>query len=161
MLSHGKMNTGVVVPLPQPLLLRALLLEVLRQQHQLEVIALQRLPQALTLDPELGDGKPTTTLSKAWQMASSSSTTWEARDLVFLTSKLCLLVSILLSTNCPSSTWGNSLSYASSDANSGSASPVTLADTLIDDNKEIIIFTDKPCNGGCGTVRDGTVAYRK
>jgi hypothetical protein len=38
---------------------------------------------------------------------------------------------------------------------------VTLADTLIDDNKEIIIFTDKPCNGDCGTVRDGTVAYRK
>jgi len=59
------------------------------------------------------------------------------------------------------STWGNSLSYAAADANSGSASPVTLADTLIDDNKEIIIMTDKACNGDCGTVREGTVAYRK
>jgi hypothetical protein len=56
-------------------------------------------------------------------------------------------------------TWGNSLAYAAADANTGSASPVPLADTLIDDNKEIIIMTDKPCNGDCGAVREGTVAY--
>ncbi|KAK5056194.1 hypothetical protein LTR84_012747 [Exophiala bonariae] len=56
-------------------------------------------------------------------------------------------------------TWGNSLAYAGANAKSGSASPVTLADTLIDDNNEVIIFTDKPCNGDCGAVRDGTVAY--
>ncbi|EXJ88139.1 hypothetical protein A1O1_05067 [Capronia coronata CBS 617.96] len=56
--------------------------------------------------------------------------------------------------------WGMSLSYASADNSAGSASPVPLADTLIPDNSEFLIMTDKPCsNGDCGTVRDGTVAY--
>ncbi|KAL2436814.1 PGA52-like protein [Exophiala dermatitidis] len=56
--------------------------------------------------------------------------------------------------------WGMSLSYASADNTAGSASPVALADTLIGDNSEFLIMTDKPCaNGACGTVRDGTVAY--
>jgi hypothetical protein len=60
------------------------------------------------------------------------------------------------------STWGNSLSYASPDGTIGSASPQTLADTLISDDVEIVIMTNKPCsNGDCGTVRPGTVAYRK
>lgn len=55
-----------------------------------------------------------------------------------------------------------SLSYASADNSAGSPSPVTLADTLVSDNSEFVIMTDKPCsNGGCGTVRDGTVAYRE
>ena len=59
-------------------------------------------------------------------------------------------------------TWGNSLSYASPDGTTGSASPQTLADTTIGDNVEIVIMTDKPClSGDCGTVRPGTVAYRK
>jgi hypothetical protein len=59
-------------------------------------------------------------------------------------------------------TWGNSLSYASPDGTTGSASPQTLADTVIGDNVEIVIMTDKPCSSGdCGTVRPGTVAYRK
>jgi Putative TOS1-like glycosyl hydrolase (DUF2401) len=58
--------------------------------------------------------------------------------------------------------WGNSLSYASPDGTTGSASPQTLADTMIGDNVEIVIVTDKPCSSGdCGTVRPGTVAYRK
>jgi hypothetical protein len=57
-------------------------------------------------------------------------------------------------------TWGMSLSYASADNSAGSASPVTLADTLIPDNSEFVIMTDKPCSdGSCGTVRDGTVAH--
>ncbi|EXJ56984.1 hypothetical protein A1O7_07328 [Cladophialophora yegresii CBS 114405] len=57
-------------------------------------------------------------------------------------------------------TWGMSLSYASADNSAGSASPVTLADTLIPDNSEFVIMSDKPCSdGSCGTVRDGTVAY--
>ncbi|KIX01810.1 uncharacterized protein Z518_09537 [Rhinocladiella mackenziei CBS 650.93] len=56
--------------------------------------------------------------------------------------------------------WGMSLSYASADNSAGSPSPVTLADTLIGDNSEFVLMTDKPCSdGGCGTVRDGTVAY--
>ncbi|KAJ9610559.1 target of Sbf [Cladophialophora chaetospira] len=57
-------------------------------------------------------------------------------------------------------TWGMSLSFASADNSAGSASPVTLADTLIADNSEFVIMSDKPCSGGsCGIVRDGTVAY--
>ncbi|OQV08441.1 Glycine-rich protein domain-containing protein [Cladophialophora immunda] len=56
--------------------------------------------------------------------------------------------------------WGMSLSYASADNSAGSSSPVTLADTLIPDDSEFVIMSDKPCSdGGCGTVRDGTVAY--
>ncbi|EEP76627.1 predicted protein [Uncinocarpus reesii 1704] len=55
---------------------------------------------------------------------------------------------------------GNSLSYASEDGQSGSASPVVLKDAVLPDNKEIIIMTDKECKGdSCGTVRPGTVAY--
>ena len=57
-------------------------------------------------------------------------------------------------------TWGMSLSHASADNSAGSASPVTLADTLIPDNSEFVIMTDKACSDvSCGTVRDGTVAY--
>ncbi|KIW92130.1 uncharacterized protein Z519_07114 [Cladophialophora bantiana CBS 173.52] len=56
--------------------------------------------------------------------------------------------------------WGMSLSYASADNSAGSSSPVPLADTLIPDNSEFVVMSDKPCSdGGCGTVRDGTVAY--
>lgn len=55
-----------------------------------------------------------------------------------------------------------SLSYASADNTAGSASPAILADVLIPDNNEFVVMSDKPCsNGDCGTVRDGTVAYRK
>ncbi|ODH52483.1 hypothetical protein GX48_01263 [Paracoccidioides brasiliensis] len=54
---------------------------------------------------------------------------------------------------------GNSLSYASEDGCSGSDSPKVLKTKMIPDNKEVIIMTDKVCNGDCGTVREGTVAY--
>jgi hypothetical protein len=75
-------------------------------------------------------------------------------------------VSSLFPTSCNKltrlRTWGNSLSYASPDGTTGSASPQTLGDTMIGDNVEIVIMTDKPCSSGdCGTVRPGTVAYRK
>lgn len=57
-------------------------------------------------------------------------------------------------------TWGNSLSYASVDTKSGSASPQVLADTLIEDNQEVIIYSDKICEGNsCGAYRPGSVAY--
>ena len=57
-------------------------------------------------------------------------------------------------------TWGNSLSYASADAKAGSASPQVLANTLIEDNAEVIIYSDKPCQGNdCGFYRPGSVAY--
>ncbi|EEQ88880.2 uncharacterized protein BDCG_04000 [Blastomyces dermatitidis ER-3] len=54
---------------------------------------------------------------------------------------------------------GNSLSYASEDGCTGSDSPKVLSNKMIPDNEEIVIMTDKPCNGDCGTVRPGTVAY--
>ena len=58
--------------------------------------------------------------------------------------------------------WGMSLSYASADNSAGSPSPVTLADTLVVDDSEFIIMTDNICGqDDCGTVRQGTVAYRK
>jgi len=57
-------------------------------------------------------------------------------------------------------TMGNSLSYMSADTKSGSASPQVLADTLIEDNVEVILYSDKPCEGdSCGAYRPGTVAY--
>lgn len=57
-------------------------------------------------------------------------------------------------------TMGNSLSFAASDLKTGSASPQILADALIDDNSEVIIYSDKPCTGDtCGAYRPGTVAY--
>jgi hypothetical protein len=75
---------------------------------------------------------------------------------------MCLLFPIQCHKLTRLRTWGNSLSYASSDGTTGSVSPITLADTVIGDNIEVVIMTDKPCSGGdCGTVRPGTVAYRK
>ncbi|PGH10080.1 hypothetical protein GX51_00347 [Blastomyces parvus] len=54
---------------------------------------------------------------------------------------------------------GSSLSYASEEGCKGSASPTVLSNKMIPDNVEIVIMTDKPCKGDCGTVRPGTVAY--
>lgn len=60
-------------------------------------------------------------------------------------------------------TRGSSLSYASPDSTSGSATPQILSDTLLTDNTEAIIYTDTPCLPGdsisCGTYRPGSVAY--
>jgi len=56
--------------------------------------------------------------------------------------------------------FGNSLSYASSDAASGASSPQVLSDTTLGSNVEVVIMSDKECNDGdCGYFRDGTVAY--
>lgn len=55
---------------------------------------------------------------------------------------------------------GMSLSYASSDSSAGSSSPQVLADTLLEDNAEAIIYTDKQCqDDSCGAYRPGSVAY--
>lgn len=59
-------------------------------------------------------------------------------------------------------TFGNSLSYASSDGTEGASSPQTLAATTLPSSAEIIIMTDKECNAddeSCGFYRPGTVAY--
>ena len=57
-------------------------------------------------------------------------------------------------------TFGNSLSYASTDGTSGASSPQVLESTTLPSSEEVIIFTDSKCtDGSCGFVRDGTVAY--
>ena len=57
-------------------------------------------------------------------------------------------------------TFGNSLSYASCDGISGSANKQVLEDTTLPSSAEVIIMTDKKCEGdSCGYYRPGTVAY--
>lgn len=57
-------------------------------------------------------------------------------------------------------TFGNSLSYSTSDGKSGCASPEVLSDTILGSDDEIIFMTDDECtDDSCGYVRDGTVAY--
>lgn len=58
------------------------------------------------------------------------------------------------------SKFGASLSYASCDAKTGAASPQILANSMLDDKVEVIIFSDKKCKDDCGYIRPGTVAYR-
>jgi hypothetical protein len=56
-------------------------------------------------------------------------------------------------------TWGNSLSYASTDGATGSATSEILANTVLADDTEIVVMSSTPCSGDdCGTVRPGTVA---
>ena len=58
--------------------------------------------------------------------------------------------------------FGASLSYASSDGQSGAASPRILSNAMIQDDTEVIIMTDRSCDdGGCGFTRPGGVAYRR
>jgi hypothetical protein len=59
-------------------------------------------------------------------------------------------------------TFGNSLSYASSDSKTGAASPELFSGSLDSGLDEIAIFSDVPCekSGDCGYVRPGTVAYK-
>jgi hypothetical protein len=59
-------------------------------------------------------------------------------------------------------TFGNSLSYASSDGKNGASGPQTLADTTLASDDEIIIMSDQKCaanDADCGYYRDGSVAY--
>ncbi|GAB7364397.1 hypothetical protein MBLNU230_g4940t1 [Neophaeotheca triangularis] len=56
--------------------------------------------------------------------------------------------------------FGNSLSYSSSDGKSGSASPEVFSGNTIGSSDEVIFMSDDECQGdSCGYVRDGTVAY--
>ncbi|KAH8682396.1 putative TOS1-like glycosyl hydrolase-domain-containing protein [Xylariales sp. PMI_506] len=58
-------------------------------------------------------------------------------------------------------TWGNSLSYLSSDGTTGASSPQVLENVLVEDNTEYSIWTATECNStaDCGYYRDGSVAY--
>ena len=57
-------------------------------------------------------------------------------------------------------TFGNSLSYASPDGQTGASSPQMLQDTTLPSSAEVIIMSDRKCEGDdCGYYRPGTVAY--
>ncbi|OTA99405.1 hypothetical protein M426DRAFT_41474, partial [Hypoxylon sp. CI-4A] len=57
-------------------------------------------------------------------------------------------------------TWGNSLAYCNEDGTKAAASPTVLKAGTLDDSTEIVIASDKECDGDCGTVRPGSVAYK-
>ncbi|KAK5113079.1 hypothetical protein LTR62_003658 [Meristemomyces frigidus] len=59
-------------------------------------------------------------------------------------------------------TYGNSLSYASSDGQNGAASPQILSDCTLPSSSEVVIMSSRKCganNGACGYYRPGTVAH--
>ncbi|EME44273.1 hypothetical protein DOTSEDRAFT_71938 [Dothistroma septosporum NZE10] len=58
--------------------------------------------------------------------------------------------------------FGNSLSYASANGQSGASAPTTLENCEIPSGTEVVIMTDDKCgtdDSSCGYYRDGTVAY--
>ncbi|CAO1598210.1 target of Sbf [Xanthoria calcicola] len=56
--------------------------------------------------------------------------------------------------------FGASLSFASPDGKSAAASAQTLGNNMIEDDVEIIVMSDKTCEGdSCGYTRPGGVAY--
>lgn len=56
--------------------------------------------------------------------------------------------------------FGNSLSYARADGKGGSSSPEVLEDCTLASSDEVIIMSDKECQGdSCGYSRPGTVAH--
>ena len=60
------------------------------------------------------------------------------------------------------SAFGASLSYASSDPMYPASSPEVLSNKIIEDNIEVVIMSDKMCQGDdCGFTRPDGVAYRK
>lgn len=58
-----------------------------------------------------------------------------------------------------SSAFGNSLSYANSDASGGSSTPVALEECTVGSDVEFIIFSSSKCDGDCGYYRADTPAY--
>ena len=58
--------------------------------------------------------------------------------------------------------FGASLSYASRDGSFGVETPQVLGNSMLKDNEEIVILSDRSCNDGkCGYTRPGGLAYRK
>lgn len=59
-----------------------------------------------------------------------------------------------------SAAFGNSLSFANSDATGGSSTPQALGDVTVASNNEYVIFSGSQCSGSdCGYYRSGTPAY--
>jgi hypothetical protein len=57
------------------------------------------------------------------------------------------------------SIFGNSLSYVNADGTGGAAEPAILKDTTLLSSHEVTLVTDEPCDGSCGYIPDGAVAY--
>ena len=58
--------------------------------------------------------------------------------------------------------FGASLSYASRDGSFGVETPQVLDNSMLKDDEEIVILSDRSCNDGkCGYTRPGGLAYRK
>lgn len=56
--------------------------------------------------------------------------------------------------------FGNSLSYASCDAQAGASSPQVLEDCELPSGREVVLMTNETCEeGSCGYTRPGTVAH--
>ena len=133
----------------------------MEQPLRLLRLLLRLLSLPSTQDPGIGDVKRTT-MQPAKQLTDSYFSIITVAKVLASSMSEYPSPTISLLELTLFSTWGNSLSYASADGTTGSASPQTLADTLIGDDVEFVVMTDNPCaNGDCGTVRPGTVAYRK
>ncbi|EAQ92800.1 hypothetical protein CHGG_01035 [Chaetomium globosum CBS 148.51] len=57
-------------------------------------------------------------------------------------------------------TFGNTLSYVNADGTGGSPNATILKDTTLVSSQEVSLFTDEPCDGSCGYIQNGSVAYR-
>jgi hypothetical protein len=57
------------------------------------------------------------------------------------------------------SVWGSSLAYVDADGSKAASSATVLSDKLLEDNQEIAIFSDVPCDDSCGAYRPDSVAY--
>ncbi|GMM38186.1 hypothetical protein DASC09_055250 [Saccharomycopsis crataegensis] len=59
-----------------------------------------------------------------------------------------------------SSTFGNSISYCNAAGTGKSATSVTLSDTTLASNKEVVMFSGSECDSDCGYYREGIPAYK-
>ncbi|KAH6650241.1 putative TOS1-like glycosyl hydrolase-domain-containing protein [Chaetomium tenue] len=57
-------------------------------------------------------------------------------------------------------TFGNTLSYVNADGTGGSPNATILKDTTLVSSQEISLFTNEPCDGSCGYIQNGSVAYK-
>lgn len=56
---------------------------------------------------------------------------------------------------------GALLGFVTSNGLNNSAESATLEDCLLPDNTEIIVSSDKLCNGDCGATAPGALAHRR
>ncbi|KAI2641141.1 TOS1 protein [Xylaria nigripes] len=56
--------------------------------------------------------------------------------------------------------WGSSLAYVDAEGSAAAASPTVLKNKLLNDDQEIAIFSDAPCDSSCGATRPDSVAYK-